>query len=416
MIRKVSIFLLFFIILFSSQAQTKLTDTARVSLMTVEPWDEAVYTFYGHTAIRIQDDSLGLDVAFNYGYFDPTQPNFLYHFVRGETDYILGNVPYSQFLNEYGQKKAGVIEQELNMMPDEKQNLWEALYINALPENRGYRYNFLFDNCATRPRDMIEKYIKGKIQYPPTEKQQTFRDLLHESLDAYPWNKFGVDLVIGSGADTIIGVREKMFLPMYLMHSFQGAQVVKNDTISYPLVKSQQIVLNAANKEVKDGELGWFTPIVAAFALLFLTLLVSVIQVVKMNKTILPKIYDTLLFGVAGIGGMIIFFLLFFSEHPATNPNWNFVWLNIVALFMVILFWVRPAKKAVYFYHFINFAVLTLFVLFWWLIPQKLPVATIPFSMSLLIRSLTNVYMLRKRKIKNKRYTSFKQMKAGWGQ
>jgi len=107
---------------------------------------------------------------------------------------------------------------------------------------------------------------------------------------------------------------------------------------------------------------------------------------------------------------------MFFSEHPATNPNWNFVWLNLFALVATVLFWVKSANRVVYFYHFINFALLTLFLLMWWLIPQQLPVATIPFSMSLWLRSATNLFMLRKRNATNRRFTSSKYLKAGWGQ
>ena len=150
--------------------------------------------------------------------------------------------------------------------------------------------------------------------------------------------------------------------------------------------------------------------------LLLITIIISLLQLANLNKVRPAKIYDTLLFGTAGIGSLVLFTLMFFSEHPATNPNWNFVWLNTFALIAAVLFWVKSAKKIVYFYHFINFAVITLFVLLWWVIPQQLPIATIPFSLSLLVRSGTNIYMQRNKKIKNSRFTSSKYMKAGWGQ
>lgn len=409
-----TIFALFFVLL-TLPAQIQLSDSAKISLLTASAWDGAVYAYYGHTAVLVQDDSTGLDAVFNYGYFDMSKPNFMWLFVRGETDYVLGATPMEQFMAEYGQQGRGVVEQELNLTFAEKQELFDALYINSLPENRSYRYNFFFDNCATRPRDMIEKYTTGTIQYPPTAKEQSFRDLLHECLAPYPWNKFGIDLVIGSDADKPIDVRQKMFLPAYLMNSFEGATIVKNDTLSYPLVKQTTELLPLENQKVSKSEWGSSFPLIAAFALLFITILISILQLAKLNKTILPKIYDTLLFGIAGIGGVIIFFLMYFSVHPATNPNWNFVWLNFFALIVAILFWVKSARVIVNFYHFINFVVLTLFLVSWWFIPQQLPLATIPFSMSLWLRSGTNWFLSRNRKRKSKRYTSFKYMQAGWG-
>jgi hypothetical protein len=200
------------------------------------------------------------------------------------------------------------------------------------------------------------------------------------------------------------------------MDSFDGAIVQKNDTVSYSLVKNSSVILNHDNERNKQGEQGLFTPILAAFVILIVSILVSLLQIIKLNVSKLPKRYDTILFASAGVAGFIIFFLMYFSEHPATNPNWNFVWLNLFALIAAVLFWVKSANRVVYFYHFINFVLLTLFLLLWWLIPQQLPVATIPFSMSLWLRSASNLFVLRKKKLTNKRFRSSRYMKAGWGQ
>jgi hypothetical protein len=401
---------------FSAHAQGILSDSARISLLTCGPWSGAVYAFYGHTALRVQDDSTGIDVVFNYGYFDPSQPNFVYRFMRGETDYILGATPFETFIEEYIFKRVSVHEQELNLSQAEKQRLWEALYINHLPENRGYRYNYFYDNCATRPRDMVEQHAGGTILYPPMQKEQTYRDLLHECLSPYPWNKFGVDLVIGAEADRPIDVRARMFIPSYLKESFEGATVVKSDSVSYPLVKSTTTLLTGTNQARSDREQALCSPLIAAFALLLITIIISAIQYVKWNKSRIHRVFDTILFGVYGLGGLIIFFLIFFSEHPATNPNWNFAWLNIFSLVAAVLFWVKAMKNVVNIYHFINFAVLTLFLLLWWLLPQQLPLASIPFSMCLWLRSGMNLFMQVKGRKINKRYVSSKYMKAGWGE
>ncbi|HHX31718.1 MAG TPA: DUF4105 domain-containing protein [Bacteroidales bacterium] len=397
-------------------AQVQLHDNAKVSLLTASPWHDVVYGLFGHTAIRVQDDSVGVDAIYNYGYFDSSQPDFMYNFIRGKTDYVLGVTTFDEFMFEYGFKGQQVYEQTLNLTPHEKQQLFNALYINSLPENMRYRYNYFYDNCATRPRDMIEEYVNGTIVYQPTSKTQSFRDLLHECTVEHKWTKFGIDLMVGSPSDRVIDVREKMFIPNYLMGSFEGATMVVNDTLSYPLVLESEVVLELNSELNNPGEQSIFTPFVTAFALLLLSIIVSLLQMANLNKVRPAKAYDTLLFGVAGIGGLVLFTLIFFSEHPATSPNWNFAWLNIFALVAAVLFWVKSATRIVYFYHFINFAVITLFVLLWWLIPQELPIATIPFSLSLLVRSGTNIYTKRNKKIKNSHFTSSKHMKAGWGQ
>jgi hypothetical protein len=388
--------LIFFIALLalSLQAQVQLRENAKISILTCSPWSEEAYARFGHTAIRVKDDSLGLDTVFNYGHFDWRKPNFMLNFVKGHTDYYVGVVPFNHFLFTYAMQGVEVVEQVLNLTQEETKNLFNAMYINALPENREYRYNFFFDNCVTRPRDLIERYIQGIIQYPVDTRVQTFRDLLHECTSPHPWYKFGIDLVIGSEADRPITLREKMFLPVYFKNALAETVVIRNG-ISSPLVKETNIILYAVNEDDSKSVWSLFTPIITAFALLLFTIAISLMQRKKTNSR-LPKIYDTILFFTAGICGLIVFFLMFFSEHPATDPNWNIVWINPLMLIFAFLFWVKPLRNIVYCYHFINFAALTLFLLMWWLIPQQLPLATIPFSMCLWLRSGTNWFLQRK--------------------
>lgn len=305
---------LLFLILFTQtiNAQVQLHDSARVSLLTASQWHGAVYALFGHTAIRVQDDSVGVDAVYNYGYFDSSQPNFMYNFVRGKTDYVLGVTTFNDFMYEYEYKGQSVTEQILNLTTSEKQQLFNALYINSLPENMRYRYNYLYDNCATRPRDMIEEYVNGTIIYPPTSQKQTFRDLLHECTVEHKWTEFGIDLMVGSYSDRVIDVREKMFIPDYLMESFDGATMVVNDTLSYPLVMKSEMILEFDNERNSAGEQTLFTPFVTAFALLLITIIISLLQIANLNIVRLAKIYDTLLFATAGIGSLVLFTLMFF--------------------------------------------------------------------------------------------------------
>ena len=410
-------FLLLLLILFCQPAasQVQLNDSAKISLLTASPWYEAVNAFFGHTALRVQDDSTGVDAVFNYGYFDSSQPHFIYHFIRGETDYVLGVITYDQFMAEYGYKGQEVVEQELNMMPDEKQELYEALVVNALPENMRYRYNYFHDNCATRPRDMVERYVGAPIEYPPTAREQSFRDMVHEHVSHSTWVKFGIDLLIGSEADQVIDTRQKMYIPSYLMNSFQGATVHRPDTVRLPLVESSHVVLERNPEINAPGKEFPLSPMMTAIILLFLAIIVSLVQNIKLDKSKLSQLFDTFLFGVTGLGGLVVFVLMYYSEHPATNPNWNFAWLHPFAFLILFLFWSKRARGIVYSYHFINFAVLTLFLSLWWLIPQQLPLATIPFSLCLWLRSATHLYIRRKERIKNKRFSSSRALKRGWG-
>ena len=406
-------FLLITLSVFTLSAQIQLSDSAKISLMTASPWPGAIYSLYGHTVLTVADDSTGVDAVFNYGYFDSSQPGFMYHFLRGETDYILGVTSFDDFLLENQLKGVEVITQELNLTQEQKQQLWEKLYINAMPENRRYRYNYFYENCATRPRDIVEEVINKPVLYPATNSNQTFRDLIHECVGEFSWMQFGIDLLIGSDADRYITDREKMFLPEYLKDAFKGANVHFSDSLSQPLVKSTEVLLEATNQDDIRREWVLLKPFPIAFALLIVTLIISFFQV-RFHHNKSARIYDTILFFVAGAGGIIAAFLIFFSEHPATSPNWNILWLHPLHLVIVILFWFNSLRKVVYWYHFINFALLSLFLLGWYVIPQQLPLATIPFAMSLWLRSGTEYLIQRKDYLKNRQFRSAKYMQAGW--
>lgn len=394
------ILLLTLIIGFTAQTKAQeiqrivLSDSAKVSLLTNAPWDEAVYSLFGHTSMRISDPTQNIDYAFNFGLFNMSKSNFIFLFMKGETDYMVAPIPYNTYYQEYKERGVGIIEQVFNLTQKEKQDIFDALLINCLPANREYRYNYFYDNCSTRPRDIFEKYINGKIEYTPTNKEQTYRDLVIECTNSRQWFRFGINLVIGADADKVITDRQKDFLPRYLMNAYEGATIA-GDSIPRNILLSTNTILEAKPFE-KDFPV---TPLYAGIILLIISILISYI-VYKKKMVGLGKAFDTILFLIAGIAGSIIFFLMFFSVHPCTNPNWNIIWLNPLQLIVVLLFYVKSLSKCIYYYHFINFVALLAFLLAWNLIPQQLEVTFIPFILSIGLRSFMNI--LQQKKFKKK--------------
>ncbi len=389
MIKKtLCILLVFYISILHIEAQeVQLSDSAKISLLTSTPWDKEVYAIFGHTAIRIQDPINQFDVVFNYGLFSFDTPNFILRFVKGETDYMIGVENFNRYVEEYKSRGVGVIQQTLNITQKEKQNIFDALVINSLPQNRVYRYNYFYDNCSTRPRDIIENNIDGKIHYNPTNETQTYRDLVHECVWSQPWIRFGIDLVIGADADKEITDRQKDFLPLYLMSAYKEASIKNTDQTAHPLLSEQNNILIS---QKNDTVIPINQPLIIGCLLLVVALIISFLSY-KKNCTLLGKIFDTLLFAAAGIAGCIIFFLMFFSVHPCTHPNWNIIWLNPPQLIIALFFLIKFFSKYVYYYHFINFVVLILLLLAWFLIPQYLELAFIPYILALCVRSGTNV-------------------------
>lgn len=359
----------------------------QISLLTSSPYEGEVFTVYGHAALRVKDDAHKLDYVFNYGIFSFSQPHFIYRFAKGETDYMLGACRYSDYMIEYQMRGSSVTEQKLNLSPEESQRLWLALSVNYEPQNRTYRYNFFFDNCATRPVRLIEENVTGKIVYRWQPEEKTFRDMINYCTRNHPWLTFGCDLALGSPTDRVATAHEMMFLPEYMKEAIASAVIVDTEGNERPLVQ-QSIVVPADEEE--DLPMEWLTPLFCAIIICIASL---VLTFYEYRKRYAGRWHDILLFTLAGIGGLVLFFLSFISEHPCTCPNWNMLWLHPLQLSILPLSLVKNGRKAVFYYHFINFAAIMIMLLGWRFIPQHFNHAIIPLIITLGVRSAS--YILR---------------------
>lgn len=362
-------------------------DGYRVSLVTCYP-GQIVYELYGHTAIRIKNGNM--DKAYNFGMFSFSKPNFIYRFVKGETDYALAGYPFIYFMPEYIERNSKVVEQVLNLSQRQAEELYQQLEWLSLPENREYRYNYVLDNCATRPRDMIEK-VTGGIEYPqPADTTLTFRRMMRSYSTNYPWYQFGIDLALGPGIDYRLDTREQMFAPIYLMDAFQKAKFTDENGNKVPLVKEKIVLYDGSESPVLPPTPWYISPLFAAFVMLAIALGLT-IRDLKTKK--ISRWFDFLWFMLAGLAGCLIFFLVFVSVHEATSPNYLAFWLNPFCLIVPALIFIKKLRKWLYFYHFINFAVVLILLAVWPLLPQSANTAFFPLMACSIIRSANYVYI-----------------------
>lgn len=364
-------------------------DSLRISLLTCSPGTR-VYELYGHTALRVRKTGEPeQDWAFNYGMFSFDRPNFVWRFVKGETDYQLGVMPYTYFLLEYEERGSYVVEQELNLTPDEKERLYGLLRENLRPENREYRYNFLYNNCTTRARDAIAACLDGTLRYPEVP-QKSFRAIIHEYTQGFPWEAFGQDLLLGSEADRPRNGFEQMFAPFYYSKALDRTVVVGRDGTERPLVKRRGFALPETVGSRCPDKTVPFTPLRMSVLLLAVTCLTGWVEF-RRNKTCWW--YDLFLFGIQGIVGCVVALLFFVSEHPAVGSNWLIIVFNPLVLgylpFM-IRHSVRNEKDP---YHVVASAVLMIFIILIPLIPQKIPSAIVVLALNLWSRSITKLYI-----------------------
>ena len=366
------------------QIKSMSNDSLQISLLTVEPRSNEVYTVYGHTALRVCDPTREIDAVFNWGTFDFSAPFFLYHFIKGETDYFLSNTSYEYFHYAYSTSGATVKEQVLAIPNENKQAFIEALALNLQPENQEYRYNFLFDNCSTRPRDFIEKYCGGKLVYPEQERKVTSRDMLHSCTRPYPWITFGVDLIIGSGADSLISKRQELFLPERLMDALNQSVVVTETGETRPIVTSFETIIQNSDNEVSEQS-SWTDPLIIFIVIFILFGTLSVIELIKKRKFRIPY---AIVFLIAGIGGCIVAFVTLFSSHPCTDANWNLLWLHPFHFIGFIGFLLKKSYPLIRWYHRSNLVLLFLFLVLSCILNfQSMNVVCLPFIICIIFSS-----------------------------
>lgn len=360
-----------------------LSPDAKISLITCSPGTE-IYELFGHSGIRVLDPNKNIDVTFNYGLFDFNQEDFIYRFVRGKTDYSVGVCSTADFLMEYILRGSEVTENVLNLTQEEKEALWVFLMDNIRPENSTYRYNFIFNNCATKLRDLIEQNIDGELTYPDVSGSGlSFRDAIMLYTKTSPWSQLGFDLCLGRGLDRDATTYEKMFLPEILGNTISQTTIVKADTtVNLTLNK------NTISKNTLVNPEPWITPLTLG---IILCVLVAALSVYAIIKHLNLRWFDAIIFSVNGLFGCLILFLILFSKHPFTGANFNIIWLNpfmgIPLLFAIF----NSLHKYEKFYYMAVSVVLTLFLLGSFALEQEFNPAIYPFIIMYLIRSVSYV-------------------------
>ncbi len=337
--KKIFILTAFLALLLSHRMTAQMADSSDVYIITCAPGTES-YSIYGHTALRVAVRGTTFDRVYNWGIFDFSTPNFAYRFAKGRLDYLLGAYSYEDFLREYIAEERSVWSQKLNLTTAEKEKLFELINENLKPENVKYRYDFFFDNCATRVRDIVAAAATDTVIFPVTEKrkQKSFRELVDPNQKVLPWLDLGADMLLGLQADKKATPSDEMFLPVHLMNNMLKTIIV-HDGISEPLAGPAEIVADFTATG-KPGAGAWI-PQAVFYLVLILILLITFV----FGKPKLEKATDFVLYLIYSIIAVLLVFTNLFSEHDALHFNLLFLGINIMIPVLFVFLFTR--NKAV---------------------------------------------------------------------
>ncbi len=376
--RRHLIFLLLFI-LTGSVVRSQESRQAELYLLTCGPGTET-YSVYGHSALRIVIPSSNTDIVYNWGVFDFATPNFVWKFAKGRLDYSLGAYSYERFLRDYLLEERWVVSQRLNLDSAAIASIFRLIEENLKPENISYRYDFYYDNCSTRIRDIIEKATGENLLYPPDEpgvRPPTFRSLSGAYEKNYPWTKFGIDLLLGAPTDKKASFREKMFLPIELKDGLSKS-LFRTGGKMVPLLSDPSLVIDFPTPSKKTGI--FTSPFFIFSLLLILAVLISAALRGKKGNAV----FDIIIFTVFSLLSLVMIFFNFFTDHQQLRWNLNIIWLSpfVILCLVSLLFgmnrtgWFR-----------IVFILASAFLLLLVVLPQHINNAAIPLIVILILRS-----------------------------
>jgi hypothetical protein len=352
-----------------------------VSLLTADPGGE-LYSSFGHSAIRLREIGPdGRDLVFNFGTFDFDTPNFYGKFATGKLNYMLSVVNYDRFIVEYDHYKRGLREQVLDLNQEQKDFLLQHLDAQYAPERRFYKYDFFYNNCATKIRDAFDIAMGEQLVWSDSvAEEKTFRNLIDEFVLPLPWADFGIDLALGAVIDRPATELEKQFLPTYMEQAFANATIVENG-VSRPLVKQSRVLLEYPKENTQQSLLN------PSMVFWLLTLVFAALTFYGFKKGKLMKGLDIALFGAVGILGLVVAFLWFFTDHTATAWNWNILWAFPGHLVLVWGLVARPNATWISTYLLFAMGATIITLLLWMFGLQSFSPALIPILLLILLRS-----------------------------
>jgi hypothetical protein len=390
--QKILLLLFLFLIAETTNAQQNiLSDDSQISVLTIGP-GASLNDSFGHNAFRVKDNIKGTDLVFNYGVYDFETPNFYTKFAQGKLNYLIGLNYYDDFFESYISQNRTIKEQVLNLSASDKQKLFDYLLNNIKPENRAYLYDFFYDNCATKIKDVTNIALNNSIVFnePEDFKPGTFRTLIQNNLNKNSWGSFGIDLALGSVIDRLARPEDHMFLPENIYKFFENATIKDNDE---PLIKESRVLYKkidvAAQNQFLTSPLFVFS--IIGFLILFITY-----KDFKNRKQ--SAWLDITLFSTTGLVGVLILLLWFATDHKGTHQNYNLLWAN--ALNLLVLGPLLRKKINTWFVKYLKFLIilLCLLTLHWLLGVQVFAIGLIPFLLALFIRYIYLIHLFSQRR------------------
>mgnify|MGYP001430542080 FL=1 len=378
--KRIFLIILSFVFSFSLKAD----DEIKFSVVTIGPYESELYSAFGHSGIRYVDKKNNIDHFYNYGIFDFNQPNFYLNFLNGKLLYMVAKYDYRTAEKYYINEDRYIKEQVLDLNESEKILLYNILEQNIRPENRTYLYNYVYDNCATKIRDVLHNVYGESLSFTSEPEKKSFRQLMDLYLEKNKWGDLGIDICLGPEIDYDVSFDEEMFLPDYLFKGIENA-VRDGD-------KNIVSITNIINLQKEDFQSYSLSPNYIFLIFFIISIYLSFRQV---KYGIKYFVFDSIYLMISGIIGCLLVYLWFFTDH-LSSYNFNIVWAMPFNIIISILILVNPNSSLVKWYMFLYSVLLFSLMILWNWIPQDLNEILLFFILGITLRLSVNFISLSK--------------------
>jgi hypothetical protein len=296
-------------------------DDLKVYVLTFGPHEHPLYKF-GHNAIVVQRQGGG--EVFDFGNFAFDQPDLIPKLLRGRFQYWLSVSSVAETLHSYQAANRTIEAQELDLTPAQRWGLLSRLRHNALPENRGYLYDYFWDNCSTRVRDAVDAAVGGQVQAegaaPGT---MTLRDHVLRMTSDQLWEYVGLHFGLGQLTDAPLTVWQEAFLPENLRDLLRLVRIERDGALVL-LIKSERVIFTAQRLPPPTRpprRTPWFTAVGLALGGVMAGL--GWLGLDRRAARAALGTLSALLGLVLGTLGLILLLLWAATNHRATHANAN---------------------------------------------------------------------------------------------
>ena len=291
-----------------------------VFVLTFGPGDHP-FSKFGHNAVLVVDHLRRTDRVYNFGTFSARSPTLLSDFMQGKLSYWVSVSRQQSTLAAYASDNRNITAQRLNLTPMETAALLEALRVNALPENRFYRYDYYLDNCSTKVRDVLDEILGGRLQGTKQKPARlSWREHTSRLTASSLWVNLGLNVALAGKVDEPRSRWEEMFLPSVLRDELN--RVSKLD--GTPLVAEQQSWFRAERPPLPNKPPRWSPWLLLSGAMLGAAALALAHLGKRHSSARVALLALAALLGtVTGVLGSIFALFWLVTDHSIAHANEN---------------------------------------------------------------------------------------------